>query len=108
MQNHVIVKPYIMDEKMILYVVDDGAQAPEVIKFVTGQDELDYVEVDQVKHYGPKSSSKSGGGKAKKAKKSTGSKKGGKTKGPGAGGKGGKGGRKKAAKKAASGKKDEL
>jgi len=56
--NQVNVKAYPIEDKKLLYVINDGSQAAELLNFLKQQDEVDIIEVDSQKTYGKKSWSK--------------------------------------------------
>lgn len=71
MNNALALKAYPIETEQMLVTIDDGAKSPELIKFLTSQQEIDRVELDQVKHFGVNSWSKKNSGKAEKKRAET-------------------------------------
>jgi len=65
--NQVNVKAYPIEDKKLLYVINDGSQGTELINFLIQQSEVDIIEVDSQKTYGKKSWSKKNPKKVKAA-----------------------------------------
>ena len=51
---HLPIKNYVIDKGQILHVLNDGAKAGELVKFLKLQPEFKYMDQDGVKHWGPK------------------------------------------------------